>query len=63
MLADAANFQKLQAEKEEQARDNESKINRIIKEHNKRVADKLEQFRKDMETAKNTTEQLRNDIR
>ena len=63
MLADAANFQKLQAEKEEQARDNENKINRIIKEHNKRVADKLEQFRKDMETAKNTTEQLRNDIR
>ena len=53
----------MQAEKEEQARDNENKINRIIKEHNKRVADKLEQFRKDMETAKNTTEQLRNDIR
>jgi ribosome recycling factor len=27
------------------------------------VSEKLEQFRKDMETAKNTTEQLRNDIR
>lgn len=63
MLADAANFQKLQAEKEDQARENEGKINRLIREHNKRVADKLEQFRKDMETAKNTTEQLRNDIR
>lgn len=63
MLADAANFQKLQAEKEEQARDNENKINRIIRDHNKRVSEKLEQFRKDMETAKNTTEQLRNDIR
>ena len=56
MLADAANFQKLQAEKEEQARENENKINRIIREHNKRVTDKLDQFRKDMETAKNTTE-------
>lgn len=56
MLADAANFQKLQAEKEEQARENENKINRIIKEHNKRVADKLEQFKKDMDTARNTTE-------
>jgi DNA repair exonuclease SbcCD ATPase subunit len=63
MLADAANFQKLQAEKEEQARDNENKINRIINEHNKKVANKLEEFRKNMETAKNTTEQLRNDIR
>jgi hypothetical protein len=38
-------------------------MNRIVKEHNKRVAEKLEQFRKDMETAKNTTESLRNDIR
>ncbi len=38
-------------------------MNRIVKEHNKRVGDKLEQFRKDMETAKNTTESLRNDIR
>jgi hypothetical protein len=56
MLADAANFQKLQAEKEEQARDNENKINRIINEHNKKVANKLEEFRKNMETAKNTTE-------
>lgn len=63
MLADAANFQKLQAEKEEQARENENKISRIIREHNKRVTDKLEQFRKDMETARNTTEQLKNDIR
>lgn len=62
MLADAANFQKLQAEKEEQARDNENKINRIINEHNKKVANKLEEFRKNMETAKNTTEQLRKDI-
>jgi len=31
-------------------------MDRLIKEHNRRVADKLEQFRKDMETAKNTTE-------
>ncbi len=38
-------------------------MNRIVKEHNNRVTAKLEQFRKDMETAKNTTEQLRNDIR
>jgi hypothetical protein len=34
-----------------------------VREHNKRVTEKLEQFRKDMETAKNTTEQLKNDIR
>jgi len=27
------------------------------------VADKLEQFKKDMDTARNTTEQLRNEIR
>jgi hypothetical protein len=38
-------------------------MNRIVKEHNKRVGEKLEQFRKDMETAKNTTESLRNEIR
>ena len=63
MLADAANYQKLKAEKEQQALENEQKMNRIVKEHNKRVAEKLEQFRKDMETAKNTTESLRNDIR
>ena len=63
MLADAANFSKLQAEKEEQSRDNEGNINKIIREHNKRVADKLVQFRGDMDTAKNTTEQLRDDIR
>ncbi len=36
--------------------ENENKINRIVREHNKRVSEKLEQFRKDMETAKNTTE-------
>jgi hypothetical protein len=63
MLQDAANYQKLQAEKEQQQLENENKINRIVREHNKRVSEKLEQFRKDMETAKNTTEQLRNDIR
>jgi ribosome recycling factor len=38
-------------------------MNRIIAQHNKSVSTKLEQFRKDMETARNTTEQLRNDIR
>lgn len=63
MLADAANFQKLQAEKEQQAQENEMKISRIIAEHNKRVKSKTEQFQKDMETARNTTEALRNDIR
>ena len=36
--------------------ENENKINRIVREHNTRVSEKLEQFRKDMETAKNTTE-------
>lgn len=44
MLADAANFQKLQAEKEQQAQENEMKISRIIAEHNKRVKSKTEQF-------------------
>ena len=42
MLADAANYQKLQAEKEQQAHENEQKRNRIVKEHNKRVSEKLE---------------------
>ena len=63
MLADAANFQKLQAEKEQQAQENEMKISRIIAEHNKRVKSKTEQFQKDMETARNTTDQLSNDIK
>jgi hypothetical protein len=31
MLADAANYQKLQAEKEQQALENEQKMNRIVK--------------------------------
>jgi hypothetical protein len=63
MLQDAANYQKLQAEKEQQQLENENKINTMVRAHNKRVTEKLEQFRKDMETAKNTTEQLKNDIR
>jgi hypothetical protein len=38
-------------------------MNRIVKEHDKRVYEKLEQFKKDMETAKNTTDSLKNEIK
>lgn len=62
MLEDAAKFQELQAQKEEDARKFEETINDIINKHNKNVATIMEQHRTLMEGQIAQTEQLRREI-
>lgn len=62
MLEDAAKFQELQAQKEEDARTFEEKINEIINEHNRNVNQIMDQHRTLMEGQIAQTEQLRREI-
>lgn len=62
MLEDAAKFQELQAQKEEDARTFEDKINEIINEHNRNVNQIMDQHRTLMEGQIAQTEQLRREI-
>ena len=62
MLEDAAKFQELQAQKEEDARKFEETINDIINKHNKNVNQIMEQHRILMEGQIAQTEQLRREI-
>ncbi len=62
MLEDAAKFQELQAQKEEDARKFEETINDIINKHNRNVNQIMEQHRILMEGQIAQTEQLRREI-